>query len=178
MLIVVWIWAGRKGDHILRNEIKIPRNQYNVDFKVKFVFTQSGLCVLMFIQVRSMHTARSEKGMVVSSTSGTFRNPGQTLNILFWDSWKKPCSPGPQHTQAAVCPCPVSGCHGWACTAGILSKAAICCQLWHEIPDDHWRSNLFSKTGQLLTFHFTLLGSGPVRRGGASHFTQMISWSS
>ena len=32
--------------------------------------------------------------------------------------------------------------------------------------------------GQLLSFHFTLLGSGPVRRGGAFRFTQIISWSS
>lgn len=32
--------------------------------------------------------------------------------------------------------------------------------------------------GQLLSFHFTLLGSGPVRRGGAFRFTEIIYWSS
>lgn len=32
--------------------------------------------------------------------------------------------------------------------------------------------------GQLLSFHFILLGSGPVRREGAFHFTEIISWSS
>ena len=38
--------------------------------------------------------------------------------------------------------------------------------------------SLKHEMGQLLSFHFTLVGSGPVRRGGAFRFTQIISWSS
>ena len=164
----MWIWAGRKGDHILRNEIKIPRNQYNVDFKVKFVFTQSGLCVLMFIQVRSMHTQPELRkawwflppvelsGIQARHWTSCSELPGKSLAPQGHSTHRRRCAP-------AQCPAAMAehalreyfqkqlfvvsyGMKFLMITEGLIYSVK------HEM-------------GQLLSFHFTLLGSGPVRRG-------------
>ena len=149
-------------------KLKSPGNNTMLVFQSEVGFyTVWLLCFNVYPSNVYAHATRSEKGMVVSSTSRTFRSLGQTLNILFWDPGKSLAPWGPQHTQAAVCPA-VSGCHGWACTEGVLSKAAICCQLWHETDDDRWRSNLFIKIWDgsitVLPFHIAGLRSCKERR--------------
>ena len=125
------------------------------------------LCFNVYPSKVYAHTTQSEKGMVVSSTSQLSGAQARHWTSCSEIPGKSLASQGPQHTQAAVCPA-VSGFHGWACTEGVLSKAAICCQLWHEIDDDRWRSNLFIKTWDgsitVLPFHIGGLRSCKERR--------------
>ena len=65
-------------------KLKSPGNNTMLVFQSEVGFyTVWLLCFNVYPSNVYAHATRSEKGMVVSSTSGTFRSLGQTLNILF-----------------------------------------------------------------------------------------------